>query len=117
MATISQANLDGVTLLKLEGGLTFEGVVPVTRPFEAATCAGAVVVDLAEVKMVTTPGISLLLSAHQRLGQTGGRLVLCAVPTPLKDVLRRCKLDRVFTFAVDEAGALQMVKPPPPPRT
>ena len=110
MATISEANLEGITLLKLEGGLTFEGVVPVTRPFEAATRGGAVVVNLADVKMVTTPGISLLLSAHQRLGKAGGHLVLCAVPATLKDVLRRCKLDRVFTFAPDDQEAVEMAK-------
>ncbi|QOV91536.1 STAS domain-containing protein [Humisphaera borealis] len=111
MATISEVQIEGVTLLKLGGGLTFEGVVPLTRPFESATRSGAVVVNLADVQTVTTPGISLLLSAHQRLGQTGGRLVLCSVPPLLKDVLRRCKLDRVFTFAVDDEAALQILKP------
>ena len=110
MATISEAQVEGITLVKLEGGLTFEGVVPVTRPFETATRAGAVVVNLAEVKTVTTPGISLLLSAHQRLGQTGGRLVLCSVPPLLRDLLKRCKLDRVFTYAADDEAALRMVK-------
>lgn len=111
MATISEAQVDGVTLLTLEGGLTYEGVVPVSRPFEAATRAGAVVVNLADVKTVTTPGISLLLSAHQRLGQSGGRLILCQVPPLLKDLLRRCKLDRIFTYATDEQAAFQMVRP------
>lgn len=110
MATISESQVDDIKVVTLEGGLTYEGVGPVTRPFEAATGTGVVVVNLAGVGTVTTPGISLLLAAQQRLGQKGGRLVLSSVPPLFRDLLKRCKLDRVFTFAPDDGAAISMVK-------
>lgn len=111
MATICETrHEDGLTVVRLAGGLTYDGVVPVARPFEMATQAGGVVVNLADVSLVTTPGISLLLSAHQRLSHGGGRLVLAAVPRSLVDVLRRCRLDRVFAFAPDESGARELLR-------
>ena len=111
MATISETrHEDGLTVVRLAGGLTYDGVVPVTKPFEGLTASGRVIVDLADVSFVTTPGISLLLAAHQRLGHTGGRLVLAAVPKALADLLRRCRLDRVFTFAADEQVARHLLR-------
>ncbi|MDB5297921.1 MAG: anti-sigma factor antagonist [Phycisphaerales bacterium] len=105
MATISEIKAtDGSTVLRLAGGLTYDGVTAVARPLDAAVAAGGtVVVSLADVSIVTTPGISLLLSAHQRLAHAGGQLVLSAVPPNLRDLLRRCRLDRVFTFAPGDA--------------
>jgi anti-anti-sigma factor len=114
MATISESrHEDGLTVVRLAGGLTYDGVMPVTKPFEAATRAGGVIVDLADVALVTTPGISLLLAAHQRLSHGGGRLVLTAVPKRLVDLLRRCRLDRVFTFTSDEAAARELLREQP----
>lgn len=110
MATISESQVENVKVLTLEGGLTFDGVPPLLRPFEAATSAGVVVVNLAGVGMVTTPGISLLLAAQQRLMKKGGRLILSSVPPMFCDVLKRCKLDRVFTFAQDDAAAMALVR-------
>ena len=114
MATISETrDEDGLTVVRLAGGLTYEGVMPVTKPFESATQAGGVIVDLADVALVTTPGISLLLAAHQRLSHGGGRLVLTAVPKRLVDLLRRCRLDRILTFADDQAAARELLRDQP----
>jgi anti-anti-sigma factor len=110
MATLTEIRLDDVTVIRLNGGLTYDGVIPIAKPFEACTRGGAVVVDLSDVPIVTTPGLSLLLSALQRLTHGGGRLVLFGLSRNVLDLLRRCRLDRVFTIAADEAEAVASLR-------
>ena len=75
--TLTRSESEGVTILRLTGPLTHETVPSVRRAFEAATNGAArVVVDLTDVPMLTTPGLSLLLTASRRLIEAGGRLVL-----------------------------------------
>jgi anti-anti-sigma factor len=110
MATLTETRLDDVMVIRLTGGLTYEGVIPVSKSFDAATRGGAVVIDLSDVPIVTTPGLSLLLSGLQRLTHGGGRLVLTGLSGNVLDLLRRCRLDRVFAIAADEAGAVAALR-------
>ena len=105
MATLIESQLDHRPLIRLAGPLTFDGVVPIARRFEALTGSGSVIVDLSAVPVITTPGLSLLLSALKRLQHHGGQLVLIGLVPNVRDLLRRCRLDRVFLTAEDEAAA------------
>jgi ABC-type transporter Mla MlaB component len=138
MATLTQTDADGVTLLELSGGLTHDGVIPVTAAFEAATCGqpvpagaapaaaagpfspgaapapcadpGRVVVDLSDVPVLTTPGLSLLLAAARRMQNAGGRLIITGTRGRVEDLLRRCRLDAVLDIVPDPEEALRKAR-------
>lgn len=110
MATLTECRQDDIAVLRLIGGLTYEGVVPVAKRFEAQTCNGHVIVDLAEVPIVTTPGLSLLLGAQQRLTHAGGKMVLVGLSANIADMLRRCRLDRIFTLLPDATAAVTLLR-------
>lgn len=112
MATVSVTLEDGVTLLRVDGSLTHEGVVPVVPVFEEATrhVSNRVVVDLSNVPVLTTPGLSMLLATARRLDQGGGRLVVTGAQGPVDDLLRRCRLDAILNLVSDPEVARQRAK-------
>ena len=104
--TLTRSESAGVTVLRLAGPLTHETVPVVRRAFDAATDGAArVVVDLAEVPVLTTPGLSLLLTATRRLAEGGGRLVVTGTQGIVDDMLRRCRLDVVLEIVPDAGEA------------
>jgi anti-anti-sigma factor len=104
--TLTRSESAGVTVLRLAGPLTHE-TVPAVRPaFDAATVGTArVVVDLTEVPVLTTPGLSLLLTATRRLSEGGGRMVITGTHGIVDDMLRRCRLDVVLEIVPDAGEA------------
>jgi len=109
--TLTRSESEGVTILRLTGPLTHETVPSVRRAFEAATDGAArVVVDLTDVPMLTTPGLSLLLTASRRLIEAGGRLVLTGTRGIVDDMLRRCRLDVVLEIVPDAAEATRRAR-------
>lgn len=125
MATLlTQTETEGVTVLRVEGGLTHDGVGAVGPAFEAATGSrrrrtdgphplpeGArFLIDLSEVPILTTPGLSLLLVAARRVEKGGGRLVITGTRGLVYDVLRRCRLDAVLNIVLDPQEALRRAR-------
>jgi anti-anti-sigma factor len=119
-ATVEQHEAGGVRVVRLSGSLTQKGVADVGPLFAAAvrgderatqargaSGSGTVVVDLTGVDVIATTGITLLLVADRDLKKAGGRLVLAGTRGLVKDVLLRCRLDKVLTLApsADEAIA------------
>ena len=97
MASVSHSDVEGVRVVSLRGALDHEGVRPVEAAFESATAPGSrVVVDLSDVDMLTTPGISMLVAANQRIAGSGGRVVVTGASGFVDDLLRRCRLDQVL---------------------
>jgi len=113
--TLTQTESDGVTVLRIVGPLTQEGVGPIRAAFDQAT-AGApgsprrLVVDLTDVPMMTTPGISMLLKAAGRMRDAGGRLVVAGAQGIVDDLLRRCRLDTVLHAVSDLAAAVRVAR-------
>jgi len=102
-----------VTVLRFAGPLTHDTVPAVRRAFDAATEGPArVVVDLTEVPILTTPGLSLLLTATRRLTEGGGRLVLTGTRGIVDDMLRRFRLDVVLDIVPDAQQAMRRVREP-----
>jgi anti-sigma B factor antagonist len=137
MTTLTQTDAGGVTLLQVSGGLTHDGVGPISADFEAATggrpaaagaapaasgpfrsasapvstaAPGRVVVDLSDVPVVTTPGLSLLLAAARRMQSAGGRLVITGTRGRVDDLLRRCRLDAVLNMVPDPDEAIRKAR-------
>ena len=121
MATLTQTQTEGVTVLRVEGGLTHDGVGSVGRAFEVATGSrrgpkdagkalppgSRVLIDLTEVPVLTTPGLSLLLVAARQVEKGGGRLGITGTRRLVYDTLRRCRLDSVLNIVLDPQEALR----------
>ena len=111
MATLDRADVDGVRVLRLAGSLTQQGVQGMEPAFEDALPDGTrAVVDLREVDLITTPGITLMLAATQRLRRTGGRVVFTAASGVVLDLLHRCRLDEVLELAKSEPEAFERAR-------
>jgi anti-anti-sigma factor len=108
MATLVATETAGVRVLRLKGSLTCEGVEEIGPAF-AAEAQGPVrlVVDLADVDMIATPGITMLLTADRALKQAGGRMILTGTRDFVQELLRRCRLDSVWTVVRDPAEAIR----------
>lgn len=105
MATVESTEFDGVKVVRVSGILSNLGADSISPLFlSEVEGAGRYVVDLSGVDMIATPGISLLLTAHQRVKAAGGRFVITGTRELVYDALRRCRLDTVLTLRpLDEA--------------
>jgi anti-sigma B factor antagonist/stage II sporulation protein AA (anti-sigma F factor antagonist) len=106
-----QLDLHGIRLVRLSGSLTQADMDMLEPAVEKALPDGSrAVVDLADVDMVTTPGLALIISITQRLRDTHGRVIFSNPRGNVLDVLRRCKLDEVIEIAGDRDEAVEMAK-------
>jgi anti-anti-sigma factor len=72
------------------------------------------VVDFAQVKMISSSSIGKLLAIQQRLREYGGQLHLCRVSIPIAEVYRTLGLrdTRLFVFdTVEQALNTRVVEP------
>lgn len=104
--TLEQTESEGVRLVRLSGSLTQKGVTDVGPAFVVATRGGGnVVVDLSGVDVIATTGITMLLVADRELKQSGGKMVIAGTRGIVRDVLLRCRLDKVLSLApASDAG-------------
>jgi anti-sigma B factor antagonist len=110
MVQMTQSQAGPVTVLRPVGGMTLDGIESIRAQFEQATSGSArVVVDLTGVTLMTTPGLSMLLSGARRLAQDGGRMAITGAKGVVADLLRVCKLDDVFPVLPDFDAAVHHV--------
>jgi anti-anti-sigma factor len=109
-ASLEQSESQGVRHVRVSGSLTQKGVTDVGPAFTAATrgasgagggapVVGTVVVDLSAVDVIATTGITMLLVADRELKQAGGKMVIAGTRGVVRDVLLRCRLDKVLSIA------------------
>ena len=109
--SLDQTESDGVRVVRLSGSLTQKGVTDVGPAFVNATRGAAkVVVDLSGVDVIATTGITMLLVADRELKQGGGRLVIAGTRGIVRDVLLRCRLDKVLTLAPTPDAGVESVR-------
>lgn len=111
--TLRQEEAQGVRILRLSGSLTQKGVADVGPSFSDAVANGAgerVVVDLSSVDVIATTGITMLLVADRQVRERGGRMILAAGQGLVRDVLLRCRLDKVLTLAPSPADAIESAR-------
>lgn len=134
-ATTAAATLEtdaegGVRVVRLIGSLSQKGVADVGPSFTAAVrgdgagttpptearagdstaAGGTVVVDLSGVDVIATTGITMLLVADRELKRAGGRMVLAGTRGLVREVLLRCRLDKVLTLAPSAAEAIESAR-------
>lgn len=98
MATLERTELGDVTVVKLKGSLTMEGLDEVQEQFQEITRRPAchTLIDLTDVEMVTTPALSMFLAAASAAKNSGGRLIFTESRPPVRDVLKRLRLHSVL---------------------
>jgi len=98
MATLEHTELGDVSVLKLKGSLTMEGLDEVQNQFQELTGRPAchTLVDLTEVDMVTTPALSMFLAAASAAKNSGGRIIFTQARPPVRDILKRLRLHAVL---------------------
>jgi anti-anti-sigma factor len=97
-----------VLLVELAGSFTQAETDQIKdRVHELFEPGRSVIVDLSEVRAVTTPAVTLLMWGHRRAGELGGRLVLVATDGPVLDVLHRCRLDKVLSITGSQEAAMR----------
>ena len=109
--TLEQSDDEGVKLVRVSGSLTQQGVTDVGPAFSAAMRGGgSVVVDLSGVDVIATTGITMLLVADRELKQSGGRMVIAGTRGVVRDVLLRCRLDKVLSLAPTPDAGVESVR-------
>ncbi|MCS7034710.1 MAG: STAS domain-containing protein [Phycisphaerae bacterium] len=108
MAEMQVIEVEGVTVIAVTGEMTGSGIAPIERAFVMTVAAAErLVVDLSAVTMISTPGITLLVSADRQLRRRHGRFVLCGLAGRVEQVLlERCRLDAVFTIRPSRVEAI-----------
>lgn len=69
-----------------------------------------VIINLANIEMLTSSSITSLLKLHNVLSENGRLLILCKVSLPTKGVFRTAELNSVFHFASDMFAAQTMIQ-------
>lgn len=88
-----------------------EGQIVMSGRFDASQSAqaeaalsqaqGRCLLDLRDLRYISSLGLGVLLKAHKRLSASGGGLVLTHVSPPIRDVLRFAGFDRLFEILED----------------
>lgn len=101
------ASPDGVVVLEVAGDLVVSNMGALEAAIDQALDAGALrlVLDLASIGHVDTPGLGLLYRLHRRCEGAGGALLVAGLPERFVDLVRKLRLeDRMgFTDGVQEA--------------
>ena len=113
--TVEQTEASGVRVVRVIGTLSQKGVADVGPTFASAVkgdgAGGPVVVDLGGVDVIATTGITLLLVADRELKKSGGKMVIAGTRGLVRDVLLRCRLDKVLTLSPSAAEAVAAATP------
>jgi anti-sigma B factor antagonist len=99
----------GVTLLALRGEFDMAAASLLRERIDACT-AGALVVDLGETTFIDSAILKELLQARTVLAARGVRLMLAAVPPPVRRLLDLTRTSELFDDAPDVATALMRLR-------
>jgi anti-sigma B factor antagonist len=111
---ISQSEVDGVPVIQFVDRRLFDE--PTVREVSDQLFAYlpregkpiALIVDLANVEMVSSAMLGKLILLQRRIDSSGGRLCLCGLRPALQDVLRTTNLERLFRVARDRREAREL---------
>jgi anti-sigma B factor antagonist len=98
----------GGLVLKLGGQMTLAEMDDFDREVArvAARRPSRIVLDLADLRMISSAGIGALLKLQRRAQELKCDLRLAAPPFAIEDVLRKARLDAVFTIVPTVGDAM-----------
>jgi anti-sigma B factor antagonist len=68
------------------------------------------VLDFADVRMLSSSMLGVLIRVHHRIVAARGRLALCKIADPIAEVFRITNLDKVFQIFRNREQALAAIK-------
>jgi anti-anti-sigma factor len=81
---------------------------------DLSAAAGAhghrIALDLTQVGLLSSAGLGGLITLHKACAAKGGRLVVYGVQSPILDLLKLTRLDRLLLVAPSQAEAVQKAK-------
>jgi anti-sigma B factor antagonist len=107
---ITDHEVDGVTVLALEGRIVFgEEIVALSEKVKSLLAAGTkkLVLDLKNVTMIDSSGLDVLVTAHTSAKSSGATLRLCNLGLRTNKLLQITRLVNVFEVSDSEADALR----------
>ena len=97
---IGEARQDGVTVIIPAGRIdtTTAGALEARLASALAGASPRLVVDLSAVDYISSAGLRVLLVAARRVQASGGRLALCALGQPVRQVFQLAGFLPLFTI-------------------
>ena len=111
--TIASREVDGVTVLDLNGRITLgEGSVQLRDAIRELISKGQtrILLNLEEVNYIDSSGLGELVSAYTTAKNQGATLKLLKLTKKVHDLLQLTKLYTVFDVSDDEASAIASFK-------
>ncbi len=94
--------------------VTCNNIATREAPIVQAECLAAaakanhrVLVDLADVTMITSVGLGALITLHKACKEAKGKLVLLNLKPDILNILKLSRLDKLFTIVESEPKALK----------
>ena len=113
---IGEARQDGVMVLTPAGRVdtTTSGALETRLASALSGPAPHLVVDLSAVDYISSAGLRVLLVAARRVQTTGGRLALCGMGYPVRQVFQLAGFLPLFTIQDTRDAAVAALAAPPP---
>ena len=111
--SIASREVDGVTVLDLDGRITLgEGSVQLRDAIRDLIGKGqkSILLNLSEVNYIDSSGLGELVSAYTTARNQGAALKLLGLSKKVNDLLQLTKLYTVFDIYDDEASAVASYK-------
>jgi anti-sigma B factor antagonist len=100
---------DGVSMFALSGELDYAAAGRVRALVDGAHAGRALVLDLAAVTFVDSAVLKELLRARVELAASGVRLLLAAVPRPVRRLLDLTRTAELFETVPDAGAAVRQL--------
>ena len=111
--TITSREVDGVTVLDLNGRITLgEGSVQLREAIRdlISKASKTILLNMGDVNYIDSSGLGELVSAYTTAKNQGAQVKLLSLTKKVKDVLQLTKLYTVFDIYDDEASAIGSYK-------
>lgn len=104
----------GVAVLRVVGDIDVSKALALRDVLGTALAGAApmLVVDLEQVPFVDSAGVGLLVTAHRKAVQDGGRVVLAGVQPDVARILELTRADRLLTLVADVEAGVQVLRAP-----
>lgn len=95
-------------ILTLKGHISTAESQVLSESLDAVICDNfaTVVVDMADVEIITSDGLGALIRARKAASEAGGQLILSGLRGNIRDLFKMTRLDKIFTIVDSVDGAL-----------
>ncbi|MFN7553294.1 MAG: STAS domain-containing protein [Pseudomonadota bacterium] len=111
MLDVQTTVADGIAILVLSGRI--DAATSDQLDFAAEEGAGGarrIVLDLAQIRYVSSAGLRVCLMIAKRLQKVGGKLALCSLSDGVREVFDIAGFSQILTITPDRDSAIEAVR-------